>query len=118
MCGADLTAILTGDDAHLQGYSLVLDGQGLNVDRRKAYKYQALAYRFHKPHMEPFLVTVPPKEESELEFNRHLGEEFIYMLHGRLEVRLGDDVCLNADCTVQTHPHGQCLQGRRAGEGR
>jgi quercetin dioxygenase-like cupin family protein len=42
--------------------------------------------------MEPFIVTVPAKQESELEFNRHLGEEFIYMLRGRLEVRLGDDV--------------------------
>ena len=91
-CGADLTALLTGDDAHLQAYSLVPDGQGLRVDRRKAYAYQALAYRFHKPRMEPFLVTVPPKAESELEFNRHRGEEFIYLLRGRLEVRLGDDV--------------------------
>ena len=91
-CGVDLTALLTGDEAHLQAYSLVRDGQGLSVDRRKAYKYQALAYRFHKPAMEPFLVTVPPKEESEMEFNRHLGEEFIYMLRGKLEVRLGDDV--------------------------
>lgn len=91
-CGVDLTALLTGDEAHLQAYSLVREGQGLSVDRRKAYKYQALAYRFHKPAMEPFLVTVPPKQESELEFNRHLGEEFIYMLRGRLEVRVGDDV--------------------------
>lgn len=91
-CGVDLTALLTGDEAHLQTYSLVRSGQGLSVDRRKAYKYQALAYRFHKPAMEPFLVTVPPKEESDLEFNRHLGEEFIYMLRGRLEVRFEDDV--------------------------
>ena len=29
--------------------------------------------------MEPFIVTVPPKAEDDLEFNRHLGEEFIYM---------------------------------------
>ena len=91
-CGVDLTALLTGDEAHLMAYSLVRDGQGLSVDRRKAYKYQALAYRFHKPVMEPFLVTVPPKDESEMEFNRHLGEEFIYMLRGRMEVRLGDEV--------------------------
>lgn len=91
-CGVDLTALLTGDEAHLQTYSLVREGQGLSVDRRKAYKYQSLAYRFHKPAMEPFLVTVPPKSESELEFNRHLGEEFIYVLRGRLEVRLGDDI--------------------------
>jgi transcriptional regulator with XRE-family HTH domain len=91
-CGVDLTALLTGDEAHLQAYSLVRDGQGLSVTRRKAYKYQALAYRFHKPAMEPFIVTVPPKTEAEMDFNRHLGEEFIYMLRGRLEVRVGDDV--------------------------
>lgn len=91
-CSVDLTALLTGDEAHLQAYSLVRSGNGLSVDRRKAYKYQALAYRFHKPAMEPFIVTVPPKAEDELEFNRHLGEEFIYMLKGRLEVRVGDDV--------------------------
>jgi len=91
-CSVDLTALLTGDEAHLQAYSLVRDGQGLSVDRRKAYKYQALAYRFHKPAMEPFIVTVPPKAEDAMEFNRHLGEEFIYMLRGRLEVRLSDEV--------------------------
>jgi len=100
-CSVDLTALLTGDEARLQGYSLVRAGQGLSVDRRKAYMYQALAYRFHKPSMEPFLVTVPPKEESELDFNRHLGEEFIYMLRGRLEVRLGEDI-------VTLEPH-DCL---------
>lgn len=90
--GVDLTALLTGDEAHLHAYSLVRAGNGLSVDRRKAYKYQALAYRFHKPSMEPFLVTVPPKRESEMEFNRHVGEEFIYMLRGRMEVRLDQDV--------------------------
>ena len=50
-CSVDLTALLTGDEAHLQAYSLVRSGNGLSVDRRKAYKYQALAYRFHKPAM-------------------------------------------------------------------
>lgn len=91
-CGVDLTALLTGGEAHLRAYSLVRAGEGLSVSRRKAYKYQSLAYRFHRPSMEPFIVTVPPKTESEMEFNRHLGEEFIYMLRGRLEIRLGEDV--------------------------
>ncbi len=90
-CSVDLTSLLTGDEAHLKTYSLVRADQGLSVDRRKAYKYQALAYRFHKPAMEPFIVTVPPKAESDMEFNQHLGEEFIYMLRGRLEVRLGEE---------------------------
>ena len=92
VCNVDLTTLLTGGEAHLHAYSLVRAGNGLSVDRRKAYKYHSLAYRFRKPAMEPFLVTVPPKADGALEANRHLGEEFIYMLRGRLEVRLGEDV--------------------------
>jgi transcriptional regulator with XRE-family HTH domain len=118
-CGVDLTALLTGDEAHLLTYSLVRAEQGLSVDRRKAYKYQALAYRFHKPAMEPFLVTVPPKEETEIEFNRHLGEEFLYMLRGRMEVRLGDDVLILEphDCLYFSSrtPHAmRALDGQEA----
>ncbi|MDQ7830348.1 MAG: XRE family transcriptional regulator [Desulfovibrionaceae bacterium] len=92
VCNVDLTTLLTGGEAHLHAYSLVRAGHGLSVDRRKAYKYLSLAYRFRKPAMEPFLVTVPPKPESDIECNRHLGEEFVYMLRGRLEIRLGDEV--------------------------
>jgi quercetin dioxygenase-like cupin family protein len=38
--------------------------------------------------MEPFLVTVPPKDENELVWNEHGGQEFIYILKGRLEIWL------------------------------
>jgi quercetin dioxygenase-like cupin family protein len=91
VCNVDLTTLLTGGEAHLHAYSLIRAGHGLSVNRRKAYAYLSLAYRFRKPAMEPFLVTVPPKPAGEIESNRHLGEEFIYMLRGRLEVRLGDE---------------------------
>ncbi len=90
-CGVDLTALLTGREAHLGSYSLVRAGNGLNVDRRKAYDYLSLAYRFHKPAMEPFLITVPPTGRDDLSFNSHTGQEFIYVIDGRLEVLLGDD---------------------------
>ncbi|GFK92280.1 (S)-2-hydroxypropylphosphonic acid epoxidase [Fundidesulfovibrio magnetotacticus] len=90
--GVDLTALITGSEAKLHQYCLVKKNQGLAVTRRKAYKYQALAYRFNRPSMEPFLVTVPPREREELEFNHHAGEEFIYLLEGRLELLLGKDV--------------------------
>jgi transcriptional regulator with XRE-family HTH domain len=89
--GVDLTALITGTEAKLHHYSLVRHGEGLSVERRKAYQYQALAYRFNRPAMEPFLVSVPHKPDSEVEFNQHLGEEFIYMLEGRMEVFLGED---------------------------
>jgi len=97
-CGVDLTSLLTGGEAHLKTYSLVRAGNGLGVDRRKAYNYQSLAYRFHRPSMEPFLVTVPPKDAADQDLNSHLGEEFIYLLSGRLEITLGGE-------TVVMEPH-------------
>ena len=96
--GVDLTALITGSEAKLHQYCLVRKGEGLAVDRRKAYKYQTLAYRFSRPSMEPLLVTVPPREPEELEFNQHSGEEFIFLLEGRMEVVLGKE-------TVSLAPH-------------
>ncbi|MFP4167458.1 MAG: helix-turn-helix domain-containing protein [Desulfonatronovibrionaceae bacterium] len=90
--GVDLTVLISGKEAHLHNYSLVRKGKGMNVDRREDYDYKSLAYRFAESRMEPFLVTVPPKEEKDLVFNEHPGQEFIYILRGRLEIRLGEDV--------------------------
>lgn len=91
-CGVDLTELLTGTEAHLSAYTLVRSGNGLAVDRRKDYGYASLAYRFSHRVMEPFLVTVPPKPETAISFNEHPGQEFLYCLTGRLEVRLGKEV--------------------------
>ncbi len=91
-CRVDLTALLSGGEAHLKGYSLIRAGKGLSVERRKDYDYKSLAYRFTGRKMEPFLVSVPPKEEHELGFSSHPGQEFIFMLQGRLELRLGENV--------------------------
>lgn len=89
--GVDLTALITGSEAKLHQFCLVKKGDGLSVTRRKDYKYQALAYRFNRPAMEPFIVSVPPRERSEVSFNQHAGQEFIFMLEGRMEVLLGKE---------------------------
>jgi len=90
-CHIDTTALISGSEAHLHGYTLVRKDEGLNVERRKDYRYRSLAYRFAGRLMEPFIVTVPPKDESELVFHSHEGQEFIYLIRGRLELRLGED---------------------------
>ncbi|MFW5734604.1 MAG: helix-turn-helix domain-containing protein [Oceanidesulfovibrio sp.] len=118
-CNVDLTALLTGDEAHLKSYSLIRAGQGLAVERRKAYHYKSLAYRFFRNSMEPFIVTVPFAEDADPSFNSHPGEEFIYTLEGRLEIVLQDDVlvmephdCLYFDSKV---PHAlRALDGQDA----
>lgn len=89
-CKVDLTDLLSGRPAHLQMYAITRKGEGLSVQRRKDYDYWNLAARFDARLMEPFLVRVPPKEEKDLSFNNHKGQEFIYLLEGRLEIWLDD----------------------------
>lgn len=92
ICGVDLTSIISGSDARLSSYSVVRKGYGLSVQRRKDYDYWNLASNFSGRRMEPFLVRVPPKEADELSFTSHKGQEFIYMLEGRLELHLSGKV--------------------------
>ena len=89
VCKVDLTVLISGAEAHLREYTVVREGEGLSVKRRKDYDYWSLASRMVGRKMEPFIVRVPPKEEKDLTFTTHQGQEFIYMLEGRLEIWLG-----------------------------
>ena len=88
--GVSLTELITGADAHLHNYAITAKGQGLSVRRRKDYDYWSLAARMDNRIMEPFLVRVPPKDQKDLTWNYHNGQEFIYILEGRLELWLND----------------------------
>ncbi|MEW6666814.1 MAG: XRE family transcriptional regulator [Thermodesulfobacteriota bacterium] len=54
------------------------------------YEFESLAPYKKDRHMEPFLVTLEPAK-TEHERSTHDGQEFIYVLAGRMEVRLGDE---------------------------
>jgi transcriptional regulator with XRE-family HTH domain len=56
------------------------------------YIYEALETRKQDKHMEPLLVEFQPQETSEMVFTSHDGEEFTYLLDGRLEFRTNDRV--------------------------
>jgi Predicted transcriptional regulators len=90
-CHVDLTVLISGVEPHLKGYSLVRHGEGLSVERRKDYDYKSLAYRFSGRKMEPFLITVPAKKPEEMTLVSHSGQEFIHVMEGRLELRLGEE---------------------------
>jgi len=55
------------------------------------YGYESLAPHKKNRHMEPFLVSLDPAETEE-ERSTHDGQEFIYVLEGAMEVRLGEEV--------------------------
>lgn len=93
----ELSALLKGDQPKLHVYSVARKGKGLNVDRRKQYKYESLASNFIHKKAEPFIVTVEPDAtNAPLESNTHPGQEFNYVLEGTLMIVVdGHEITLN-----------------------
>ena len=56
------------------------------------YIYEALETRKQDKHMEPLLVEFQPLSTAEMVFTSHDGEEFTYLLEGRLEFRTNERV--------------------------
>lgn len=54
------------------------------------YTYEALGLGLKDHHMKPFVVTLEPVSIREKHLSVHEGEEFIYVLDGRMKIRLGD----------------------------
>ena len=83
----ELGALLTGEEPRLRRYAITRKGRGISVERRKASKYQSLAYNYIDKKAEPFVVTVEPKPDTHpVELNSHPGQEFNYVLSGTLQV--------------------------------
>lgn len=79
-------------------------------DEKTGYHYQSLAYPMVDKQMEPFIVEIDPLDENEIPFNNHRGEEFLFLLDGKMEFRSsGQSVILNeGDCIYFDSgiPHG------------
>ena len=113
----DLTVLLTGEEPRAADYFVVRKGRGIAVDRRKEYGYQNLAYGFINKTMEPFMVTVEPKEEYHQ--YAHAGQEFSLVMEGTLQLFIGKyDVILEPGDAVyfsSEKPHGmRALNGKPA----
>jgi mannose-6-phosphate isomerase-like protein (cupin superfamily) len=106
----DITDLITGEGAKLQTFSLVRQGQGLQMERRRAYKYQHLAPIFKNRIMEPFLVKVEPKDtESAVAKNAHAGHEINYIVNGSMTFYIDDNTVLMKEGDLvyfdASHPH-------------
>lgn len=56
------------------------------------YQYEPLAYPKFDKNMEPFIVKMEERDADDIVFNNHRGEEFLFLLEGKLEFRCGDTV--------------------------
>src|SRR5690554_7088519 len=69
--GVEVSTLLSGDEPRMRAYTLTRKGQGVAMERRKAYSYQPLAPNFINRKAEPLLVKVCPKPEDQpIDFNK------------------------------------------------
>ncbi|NLV51514.1 MAG: cupin domain-containing protein [Clostridiales bacterium] len=118
--GVDMIELLTGENPHLTGYTIVRAGKGLPIKRGRGFVYNHLAANFRGKIAEPFLVRAPYSEEEQtkpIEMNTHAGQEFNYVLEGSLRFAYRDKLeTLNAGDSVyydSGNGHGMIATGGR-----
>ena len=116
--GISLDVLMFGEEPKMNAYFITRAGAGVSVERRKAYKYEALASGFRDRKADPFIVTVEPAPaDAPMHVNSHEGQEMNYVLEGRLLLSLnGKELVLNVGDSLyfdSSLPHGmKALDGR------
>ena len=89
------------DSDHLGPVIVRADGQKEGVrfssqgnETREHLNFYSLAFDKAGRHMEPFIVEIEPSKQSDYMLSSHEGEEFIYVLEGKVEINYGKDVYL------------------------
>jgi mannose-6-phosphate isomerase-like protein (cupin superfamily)/DNA-binding XRE family transcriptional regulator len=106
------TLIAGGED---RPYTVVRRGEGTAMSRfasqrgtKYGYTYQALAPNMQNRFMEPFIVVLQ-KTDEEVPLSSHDGQEFIFVLDGKMEALVGEarEVLEPGDCIYyqSTTPH-------------
>ncbi|MFA6179589.1 MAG: XRE family transcriptional regulator [Candidatus Methylopumilus sp.] len=92
--GVTLSSLFQGYNLPKSAVQHVKKGQGMEVVRRgtrSGHTYQLLAYdQGPQKLFEPFLISLEDPGEEFPNFE-HPGTEFIYMLEGEVEYRVGDE---------------------------
>lgn len=87
--GISLDVLMFGEEPRMNSYFITRAGKGVSVERRKAYRYEALASGFRGRRIDPFIVTVEPAPtDAPMHLNAHDGQEMNYVLEGRLLISL------------------------------
>jgi len=91
----DMNLLLTGEEARMRIFTVTRKGEGVEVERRRQYRYQNLAAKFLSKKAEFFTVTIDPRKETPAAYS-HPGQEFDYVLEGSLKFSIHDhDIILN-----------------------
>ncbi|MDR0584812.1 MAG: cupin domain-containing protein [Treponema sp.] len=86
--GADVTVLITGEEARMLHAAVCRKGKGVRVERYPGYEFSSLAYNFRGRAMEPLLVFLD-SSMPQAEMVSHSGQEFNYVIEGRIRVMVG-----------------------------
>ncbi len=116
--GVDIADIIVGTSPKLTSYSVVRNGDGVDLARREGFRYRNLAPLFKGKMAEPFYVTAPYQEKEdneEIKVSSHKGQEIDFILEGSLKVRIDSHIeILNPGDVIyydSTTPHGMVATG-------
>jgi len=114
--GVSADALMFAEEPKMRSYFVTRKGQGLSVERTKAYKYQSLVSGFTNRKAEIFIVTVEPKPDAHKIYkNTHPGQEFNMVLEGSMELFFnGKTITLEEGDSIyfdSTKPHGMKALG-------
>ncbi|MBE6373647.1 MAG: cupin domain-containing protein [Lentisphaerae bacterium] len=114
--GVDISQLVTGESPKLSFYTLTRNHGGMPIRRRAGFEYRHLAALLKHRQAEPFVVKAPPEDENApIHLSTHSGQEFDYILKGRLKVRLDDKIeILEPGDSIMydsAHPHGMIAIG-------
>ena len=109
--GVSTEELIFAEAPHMKSYYVTRKGQGMSIERTKAYKYQSLA--------DVFIVTVEPKPGVRTIYkNTHPGQEFNMVLEGKMELYIGGKtIILEEGDSIyfdSTKPHGMLAIGEKA----
>ena len=116
--GVEMTEILQGDTARLRSYTLTRNGGGEVTAREDGILIKDLAPKFRDKMAETYWCQYTYSEEQQnqpIHLTTHKGQEFDYILSGRLKVQVGEHTeVLEAGDTIyynSSTPHGMIAVG-------
>ena len=117
--GVSAEELMFAEAPRMKSYFVVRKGQGMSVERTKAYKYQSLVSGYVNHKADVFIVTVEPKPEAHTVYkNNHAGQEFNLVLEGAMDIYLdGKTIRLNEGDSIyfdSSKPHGMLALGDKA----
>ncbi len=93
--GIGINDLMEGHSAHLSSYTITRKGEGQQTAKENGIEIKDLAPLFRKKIAEPFWVKYDYDEKLQNEpiaLATHSGQEFDFIMSGRLKVQIGDHV--------------------------